>query len=201
MRDLPDMPDLIAALERDHRGLPIAWFVRRPADGPIDFRVMDMDRHRQALQERRCWVCGEPLDKEMAFVGGPLSAAQRLYSDPPAHPECAEFSAKVCPFLAIPTAHRREANKPADLDYIPGQVASNPEVVGILISDGFEPIGMGVIRANPAIRILWYHEGREASRREIKAAIHAALQREEVRTSANAAGIRRMAKGLPLPTF
>ncbi len=201
MRDLPAMPESIAALERDHRGLPIPWFVRRPANGPIDFRVMDTNRHQQALKERRCWVCGEPLGKEMAFVGGPLSAAQRLYSDPPAHPDCAEFSAKACPFLAIPTAHRREANKPADLECIPGQVATNPEVVGILITDGFEPLGRGVTRANPAIRILWYHEGRQASRREIKAAIHAAFQREEVRSSPDAARIRRMARELPIPTY
>jgi hypothetical protein len=64
MRDLPDMPTSMAARERDHRGLPIPWFVRRPAAGPIDFRVMDINRHRQALQERRCWVCGQPLGKE-----------------------------------------------------------------------------------------------------------------------------------------
>jgi hypothetical protein len=137
----------------------------------------------------------------MAFVGGPLSAAQRLYSDPPAHPECAVFSAKVCPFLAIPAARRREANKSADLEYIPGQVATNPEVFAILISDGFASMGMGVVRANQAIRVLWYHEGRLASRREIKAAICVALQREEVRSSRNAAEIRRLTRELPIPAY
>lgn len=117
MRDLHDTPDPIAAFERDHRGLPIPWFVRRPVDGKIDFRVMDTNRHRQPLLERRCCVCGKLLDKEMVFVGGPLSATQRLYPDPPAHPKCAEISVKVCPFLAVLTAHRREATKPDDLTY------------------------------------------------------------------------------------
>lgn len=128
------VPGRIARLERDPRGYPIPWFVHRRANGAIDFRVMDPQRFIQATRGHRCWVCGDRLGKFIGFVGGPLSAAQRRYADPLAHVDCAEFSARVCPFLAIPTTQRREANKPAHVE-ITGReamVMKNHEVTGIL---------------------------------------------------------------------
>jgi hypothetical protein len=138
-RKIPDrseMPMSIAGLEQDRRGYPIPWFVPRPADGRIDFRVMDPGKFALAVKGRLRWFYGQLQNETLAFAGGPLSAAQRLYSDPPAHLECAEFSAQVCPFLTIPTAQRREANKPAMLEYTPGQIAANPGVVAILLTGG-----------------------------------------------------------------
>jgi hypothetical protein len=193
------MPARIARLERDPRGYPIPWFVHRPADGTIDFRVMDPRRFIQATREHRCWVCGDRLGKLFAFVGGPLSTAQRVYSDPPAHVECAEFSAKVCPFLTIPSALRREANKPAHVE-IPGQhVAGNPEVTGILITKGYTPLGPGALLAKGPREIRWFHQGRPATRAEVQHAIEIARGRDEVARHPNREEIIRKLNMLSLP--
>src|SRR5271166_4447128 len=179
------MPDRIARLERDPRGYPIPWFVHRPADGTIDFRVMDPRRFVQAVKERRCWVCGDRLGKFIAFVGGPLSAAQRLYADPPSHVECAEFSAKVCPFLSIPTAQRREANKPAHVAMPGQQIMENHEVTGMLITTGYSMLPQGALAADEPREIRWFHQGRPATRSEVQHAIEIARDRDEVKRHPN----------------
>lgn len=193
------MPDRIARLERDPRGYPIPWFVHRPADGTIDFRVMDPERFVLAVKERRCWVCGDRLGKFIAFVGGPLSAAQRLYADPPSHVECAEFAAKVCPFLTIPTARRREANKPAHVEMSGQQVIENPEVTGILIATGYSGLPQGVLLAKEPREIRWFHQGRPAKRSEVQHAIQIACERDEVKHHPNGQEIVRKLNMLPLP--
>ena len=193
------MPERIARLDRDPRGYPIPWFVHRPAEGSIDFRVMDPARLHQAIREHRCWVCGDRLGKTIAFVGGPLSAAQRLYADPPMHVNCAEFSVKVCPFLAIPTAQRREANKPAHVEMAGEQVVENPEVIGVLITTGYTKLPNGVLLANEPRDIYWFHQGRSASRSEVQQAIGAAADRDEVKRHRSGDEIVRRLMTLLLP--
>jgi hypothetical protein len=193
------MPARIARSERDPRGYPIPWFVHRPANGAIDFRVTDPKRFAQAVKQHRYWVCGEPLGKFLAFVGGPLSAAQRLFADPPAHVDCAEFSARVCPFLAIPTAQRREANKPLHME-MPGQhVTANHEVTGILITTDYSVLPQGMLVASEPREIRWFHEGRPATRSEVQHAIDVAHERGEVKLHPQASTILRKLATPPLP--
>jgi hypothetical protein len=72
LRNFTDsMPARIARLERDPRGYPIPWFVDRPADGGIDFRVMDPQWFLQTAKERRCCVCGDRLGEARRFCGWP----------------------------------------------------------------------------------------------------------------------------------
>jgi hypothetical protein len=193
------MPIRIARLRRDPRGYPIPWFVHRPENGAIDFRVISPERLVLAVKERRCWVCGLPLGTINAFVGGPLSAAQRLYSDPPSHEACAEFSAKVCPFLVIPTAHRREANKPDHVE-MPGEhVMANHEVTGILITIGYTVLPQGILVANRPREIRWFHQGRPATRSEVQHAIEIARERGEVKRHPNRQEIIAKLDMLQLP--
>jgi hypothetical protein len=193
------MPARIARLVDDRRGMPIPWFVHRPANGAIDFRVMDPKRFAEAIKERRCWVCGDRLGKFIAFVGGPLSAAQRLYADPPSHVECAEYSAKVCPFLSNPTAHRREADQPAHVDMPGQQVVENPDVTGILITTDYSVLPQGILVAKEPREIRWFHEGRPAKRSEVQHAIQIARERDEVKRHPKAQEIVRKLAMLRLP--
>ena len=202
LRDFTDtMPARVARLARDPTGYPIPWFVHRPADGSIDFRVMDPKRFVQAVKERRCWVCGEHLGKFVAFVGGPLSAAQRLYADPPSHVECAEFAVKVCPFLSIPTAQRREASKPAHIAMPGQQVEQNPDVTGILITIGYQILPQGILVAKEPREVRWFRGGRPAKRSEVHHAIEIARSRDEVKRNPNCQEIIRKLATLILPSF
>lgn len=193
------MPARVAALERDARGYPIPWFVDRPADGSIDFRVMHPQRLFLAVQKRLCWVCGQPMGRNTAFVGGPLSVAQRLFTDPPAHRDCTEFALKVCPFLAIPSAQRREANKPPHI-HLPGdQVAANPGVFGMIIVTDYQMLRPGILRAGRPLEVNWYYQGRAATRIEVQQAIEVAQGRGELAASPLRDTILDALDQLPLP--
>lgn len=63
-------------------------------------------RQRRAMVERRCVVCGRRLSDRalLVFLGvatGHIEHRPSLYAvEPPAHPECAAYSALACPRLA-----------------------------------------------------------------------------------------------------
>lgn len=206
MDGLPDVPRTIAALKRDRRGYPIPWFVATPGAGqPIDFRVMDDAKAIRAIKQRLCWVCGTTMGSNLAFVGGPLSTAQRLYTDLPMHVSCAEFSMKVCPFIAIPSAHRRTANMPDKLveaiqkqdQQSTGFSQENPTVFGMLVSNGYK-VADGAFLANPPERIEWFCRGRKATGPEVIAAIEMAKKHPDLANNAARHILAAIAK-LPIP--
>lgn len=128
---MPPMPARIAGLPRDVRGYPIPWFTFVATDCTPDFRAADVDKVEKAVQRELCWVCGQKLGVFKTFVIGPMCAINRVTSEPPCHLECAEFSAKACPFLVKPRMKRL----PKDADAI-------------------EPPGMMIDR-NPGVTCLW----------------------------------------------
>lgn len=88
-----------------------------------DFTAILGDEALRVAQEKQCGLCGEPLDYWIAFLGGPRSAEQRTYTDPPMHSECARAALSLCPHLAV-TQHRR-----APEHRLAGDVATPPYFV------------------------------------------------------------------------
>lgn len=109
----PDLPPLPKRWKRlpVHRGYPVPVFVES-VDGVPDFRVIDSRWMLRAVTGHLCWICGEDLGRYVSFVVGPMGGVNRISSEPPSHTECAEYAARVCPFLSRPHAHRREAGLP-----------------------------------------------------------------------------------------
>lgn len=182
---LPRLPIRMRALPLDARGYPVPWFVAW-FDGKPDFRVMDGQKLKQAIKWRRCWVCGQPLGKWQTFVIGPMCAINRTIAEPPSHDECAEFSAKGCPFLTLPNAKRREATLPEGLKEPAGVgLKRNPGVVVLWTSDyklqrvsavPEHGIAEGILfRLGDPIRVRWIAEGREATRQEVLDSIESGL--------------------------
>ncbi len=116
------MPDRIARLPRDHRGLPIPWNVLRGTDDTPFFIVNDDRRHREALRRGLCPICGEALGRWKWFVGGPRSAfdPHGWYADLPSHHECATFALSTCPYLALPR-YQRHVESIANAEKLPPQ--------------------------------------------------------------------------------
>src|ERR1700757_2055277 len=101
--NLPPLPARIQSLPVDARGFPVPWFVEwfhadgtpfeypemsiRAGDYP-DFRVVDSRKFGIAHREKRCWVCGGPRGKYVAFVIGPMCAINRVSSELPSHRDC-----------------------------------------------------------------------------------------------------------------
>jgi|SRR5712671_6921709 len=187
-KDLPPLPRRMRSLSIDERGYPVPWFVQwflpdgrgaEPGVGKPDFRVADGYKRESTIKHRLCWLCGQKLGRQFAFVIGPMCAVNRVSGDPPSHVSCAEFAAVACPFLARPKALRREAGLP-DGGTVPGfGIMRNPGVALVWITTGYEVIddqkGGFVFRIGGPVGLLWYAEGRQATRAEVMASIESGL--------------------------
>lgn len=187
---LPPMSPRIARLPRDHRGFPVPWFVQwyegdgvptEPGIGRPDFRVIDSRKMNLAVRQRRCWICGQPLGVRLAFTIGPMCAINRTISEPPSHFECAEFSAKACPFLAQPRMRRNEKDLP-DGHEAPGHgIKRNPGAVCVWVTRSYERFRASSGNAGILFRIgepesvSWLCEGRDATRAEVLHSINTGL--------------------------
>lgn len=173
------MPPSIAALPRDERGYPVPWFVAW-IDGKPEFRVADGKKFGAAVRQKRCWVCGEPLNPtQHVFVIGPMCCINRTTSEPPCHAECAEFSAINCPFLSMPHAARREANIPEGTTVAGEPIRRNPGVTCLWYCKGYEMFNDGrggiLFELPGPAKVRWYREGRDALRAEIMESINSGI--------------------------
>ncbi len=172
------LPPRIAALPPDPRGYPVPWFVEW-VDGVPDFRVVSALKIGRALVAELCWVCGRPLGRFRAFVIGPMCAVNRVSAEPPSHRDCAEFSARACPFLSNPDAPRRTTRMPDGVGDLPGlAIKRNPGVTLVWVTHDFqvERADGGVLfRLGPPAETLWYARGRPATRAEVLASIESGL--------------------------
>jgi len=189
IKDIP-MPKRVACLPRDARGFPVPWFVTwflhgkrsAPGIGEPDFRIADTTRKFAAIRKGLCWICGERLGKHLAFCIGPMCAINRVSSEPPAHLDCAIYSAKACPFLSKPAMRRNEKVLPNEWMAPAGHmIARNPGVALIwvtpsaVIETGHEG-GTGLLyRLGDPSQLLWFAEGRPATRDEVFASIESGL--------------------------
>lgn len=108
------LPDSLAARPLDpRRRLPVPYVSEHPTgDGVVvDFTAINADRAEEAGRDRRCSLCGTGMGYRVAFLGGPASATNRLYSDPPGHPECLRAAVALCPYIAIGRARRATARR------------------------------------------------------------------------------------------
>lgn len=178
--DVP-MPSGIAKLPRDRQGRPIPWFVATLPDGSRDFRIVEPRRHGEAHTLKLCWICGQPRGANLAFTIGPMCAVNRISAEPPAHRDCAVFSAKVCPFLSRPSMRRREGGLPGDAEDPAGvMLRRNPGVVLVWMTRSYTPFrppgGGGVLyEIGAPTATLWFAVGRAATRAEVIAAMESGL--------------------------
>lgn len=173
-----DIPRHMAALPRDERGYPVPWFCAW-IDGKPDFRVADVSKVRNAVIGSRCWICGKTLGRFRSFVIGPMGAMNRVHSEPPSHHECAQYAIRVCPFLALPKAHRRAINLPEKIDP-DGLDPVNPGVVIEWISREarvFESKRSLLFELGEPESVHWFTEGRAATRDEAQHALDEATDK------------------------
>jgi hypothetical protein len=172
------MPDRIRRLPISRKGFPIPWFVHFDDAGMPDFRVVGRDKLARAVNLNRCWVCGQPLGRTFAMTLGPMCAINRTISEPPSHRECAVFSAMACPFLANPRMQRNEAGLPDHVPAAGNVLRRNPGAVCVWMTRGYRPFktfGGVLFTFDDPEQVLWFAEGRVATRAEVDYAINAGL--------------------------
>jgi hypothetical protein len=170
MRRLPMDPD---------RPYVVPWFVAW-IDGKPDFRIIREGGIEEAHGLGLCWLCGQPLGAYRAFVIGPMCAVNRVAAEPPSHRECAEYAARVCPFLTRPNMRRRDTGKP-DYAINPAGIAitRNPGVALVWVVKKYQRFsdsnGGFLFDVGEPVETLWYAEGRSATRDEVMASIDSGL--------------------------
>jgi hypothetical protein len=177
--DIPPVPDRLKHLPVQG-GYPVPWFVPE-INGAYDFRGIDGAKFSKALRHRRCFICGDRLGKNLAFPIGPMCAINRTISEPPSHRECAEWSARACPFLAQRQDERRLEGLPKNPIKPAGHsIDRQPGAVCIWVCHDFTMFrasgGMGVLFkiGNPK-EVIWYCQGKTATRAEVMASIDSGL--------------------------
>src|SRR5262245_25131465 len=164
--ELEALPDRLQHLRVDARGYVVPWFVQWVKAGsdppePVppetpgampEFRIMDQDKWIRAVREKCCWVCGDRLGKYLTFVIGPMCGINRTTAEPPSHRECAEWSARNCPFLSRPQMVRRDYDNLQAQHHVAGEMlARNPGVTLLWTTRRYTIFNDG--RGNPLIEI------------------------------------------------
>lgn len=109
------MPACLAARPRDRRGLPIPVVTAIAPDGTPDFTANSGPETLRVGEAHECGLCGQPLDYWIAFLGGPMSASTRAFTDPPMHEECAQAALKLCPHIARRGTSRAKKHRAEDV--------------------------------------------------------------------------------------
>ncbi|HEY6382034.1 MAG TPA: hypothetical protein VIY07_09545 [Pseudolabrys sp.] len=204
--DLEALPGRLRQLPLDERGYPVPWFVDW-LDGKPEFRAMDPRKFVRAIKEKLCWVCGQRLGVHLAFVAGPMCGVNRTSSEPPCHLECAQWSARNCPFLSKPDMVRREdglMNKAALVEESAGFcITRNPGVVMVWITRQYEifrphagnQAGYLLQMGDPE-RVEWWCQGRTATRAEVDASIESGLPNLETMARLEPGGMRALERAV-----
>ena len=179
--ELGVIPKRLRHLPIDSRGYPVPWFVEW-IDGEPEFRVMSGEKFQLAIIDRRCWVCGGPLGRNMTFVAGPMCLINHTSPEPPSHHGCAEWSAKHCPFLSRPKMERREDDQVNAEHTGDGAIRRNPGCTALVTTRGYTPfkapgaatIGW-LIAMGEFEKVEWYAEGRQATRAEVAHSVETGL--------------------------
>lgn len=172
-----EMPERIRNLPT-LRGFPVPWFVAE-VNGEFDFRIMDARKLVQAVREKLCWVCGGRLGRFKSFVIGPMCGINRTNGEPPAHTECAEYSARHCPFLTRPNMKRREDEVTALGKAAGMAIKRNPGCCAVWTVTGYKTFGDGrgglLFDIGEPLEVSWFAEGRRATCAEVLASIDSGI--------------------------
>lgn len=179
--DMPEIPDRIKGLPTQE-GYPIPYFVEEPqVEGDrYDFRITSRAKMVMAVKKKLCWVCGQKLGAHLAFPLGPMCSVNRTIAEPPSHRECAEWTAKACPFLSQRQMVRRDVGLPENVILGPGvPIMRQPGVTCIWITKSYKPFkppGGGVLfTLGEPTEVLWFREGRPATRAEVLESIESGI--------------------------
>jgi hypothetical protein len=174
--ELTEMPPRIKKLPVA-RGYPVPWFVPW-VNGEPEFRAAEAGKFKRAIRDRLCWVCGEPLGRNMTFVIGPMCGINRTTAEPPNHHDCAAWSVVNCPFLSRPHAHRREGIE-GGVPPAGEMLTRNPGVSLLWSTRGYELFGDGkggvLIQIGEPISLSFWAEGKPALRAQVSESVESGL--------------------------
>jgi hypothetical protein len=175
--DVVTMPPRIAVLPRDHRGYPVPFFVQWSRDGVPLFPIFDPHKYRRCVTHNLCWLCGQPLARNVVFVVGPMCTINRISSEPPSHLDCTTYGLRVCPFMVNPAMRRVPTERFGEVQSPAGIMdEGNPGVMAQWLTREYKitrlPNGPLIDMGDPS-DVFWWTRGRFATSQEAANAMQA----------------------------
>lgn len=94
------IPAELAHRPLDRHGLVIAWTTAIDEAGEPMQGVNVGARCAEAILDRLCGQCGNPLGYWIVFIGDDVCVRKRDFLEPPTHEVCARYARAACPYLA-----------------------------------------------------------------------------------------------------
>jgi len=118
----PEIPAIPVALADQPTlgGLVVPWITSR-AGGRFLFGAIDVDRTQWALINRRCGVCGRPLQDRLVLLARQSDLPRERVGEPALHPVCATYTMDACPMVA----GRLEQYRASPVPLAPGMVRAS----------------------------------------------------------------------------
>lgn len=102
-----EMPERLARRPQ-WRGFPIPYTTMVGSDGVPNFKVTDIVAWEHCVAGHLCALCTEPLDYWCWYLGSIEHYQNENVFDLGMHRECAEYAARVCPYIAYGKAYGNE---------------------------------------------------------------------------------------------
>jgi hypothetical protein len=155
-------PARIAKLPH-YKDLPITATTLVNEAGIPDFRAINNAKIWQFKKERKCSICGDPLDYWIAFMVSEGEAQSRYIYESPNHEECLEYAFQICPWLFYSKRKYSSPERMKQEGYFgshPDRAVTNerPELLGIYVCRSYENVihkGIRVCKVPKAKRIEW----------------------------------------------
>jgi hypothetical protein len=149
-----------------YKNLPIPYTTLIDANGKPQFKAIDSEKVWEVKRDKKCSVCGEPLDYWIAFMVTEEESVSRLVYENPNHEECLKYAFNVCPWLYYSKATYSDVSKTQIDGY---EIASahperdeslnRPKKLGIYITNRYEnkilPNRFRVCKVGKAKRLEW----------------------------------------------
>lgn len=91
-------PDRIKKLFH-YKGIPVTATTDIKPDGTPDFKRVDDKKVWEFKRDKKCAICGDPLDYWIAFMVTEDEAKSREIFESPQHEECLRYAFELCPWL------------------------------------------------------------------------------------------------------
>jgi hypothetical protein len=160
---LPE-PERIAKLPH-YKGLPVTAVTVVIDDIP-NFRAVDPDKIWKLKEERKCGICGDPLDYWIAFMVSAGEIESKRVYESPSHEECLRYAFQACPWLyyskykySNPEIMKIEGFKFAAVHPDRKVINERPDMLAIYICNGYKNIvhkGVRVCKVSGAKKIEWF---------------------------------------------
>lgn len=133
-----------------YQGVAVPYTTLVTDDGKIHFKSTDNEKNWEIKRDKKCAMCGKPLDYYIAFMVSEKEAESRIVYENPNHEECLRYAFNVCPWLFYSKARYTDASR-IDIEgvrivnahpdrKIDDGNAQRPQKLGIYITRGYENI-------------------------------------------------------------